>query len=234
MLKLTVDIAEPLQIEEIVNWYLPAIRQSLRGTGFCDYLFTDVNDALHTVERKTVQDLSGRVDDLEGQLSRACSTAQYVYLIVEGVMTPADLGKNTMLWQQKRDGTLFFPGRLANHPYKYYLGFLLRLEQAGIPVIATADMGGTAEVLVEMVKLANDPNPSRLFQRYIRRKTIPQKDQQVQTLVNLGLGEQKAQALIKRFGTAWAVLNAPKFDFTSVPDVGIGTYQRLYNLLGRG
>lgn len=223
MISLVVDTFEPAEVKEEVKASIPISVVTLAKTGFCDYLWTGYDGHLITAERKEVHDLAGRVDDLEVQLKNAIKAVGdkgEVILIVEGLMIP--VGNATMLYKQKRDGTIFFQDRIANRPYAYYMSFIYALDKLGVSTYWTGSMQGTASALVSFVKESNKPEFTT-FNRYIKAKPkMAVLNPQVEGLMNLchGIGASRAQALIKQFGTVWGVLSADESELVQVDGIG--------------
>jgi ERCC4-type nuclease len=222
--------SSPAELRRELKSMIDVTELHLGGTGWLDYLWYDAEGNAITYERKTVSDLSGRVDDLEKQLKNALLKADHVGLIIEGVHEATKDGK---LRAFKKVKSIYVPNRIYYRPYAYYAGFLLRLQEAGIPVIYTANARTTAHWLAEAVKLSNRPN-SGLFVRYIKRQVhVESQDPQVQALTNLGLGEKTAQVLIERFGSIWKLLNARDETILKVDGVGQKTLLKIKELVGK-
>ena len=222
--------SSPKELRDELKAQIDTTELHLGGTGYLDYLWYGHDGMSFTYERKTVSDLSGRVDDLEKQLRNALNVADRVGLIIEGIHEPKD-GKTRMY--KKKQG-IFIPTRGAFYPYAYYAGFLWRLSEAGIPVFYTATAKTTAHFLAEAVKLSNRPE-SKVFSRYIKRKVdVKEQTPQVQNLVNLGIGEKTAALLIERFGTIWNVLNVSHdSELLAVDGIGKRTVEKLKELVGK-
>ena len=76
------QLSSPQIIVEEVKAQIPVTVCNLTNTGYLDYLWYAYDNHSVTLERKTVQDFSGRVDDTERQLKRALGTADEVGLII--------------------------------------------------------------------------------------------------------------------------------------------------------
>jgi len=225
------DIFEPPQIKEDLEKSMLVTVAALEPLGLCDYLWFAHDNHKITVERKEVHDFAHRIDDLERQLKTALDHADEVILLIEGVLEPID--NSTILYKQKKDGTLFYRDRVSNYPYSYFMGFLWQLDKLGISTFYTASMKGTASALTEFVKKSNDPEFTT-FKRYLReRPDIPELDPQINTLIQLHVGEMRATALIKRFGTVWNVFHASNKELLEVEGIGQKTIDNLFARIGR-
>lgn len=224
------QLSSPVSMIEAIKAQVDVTVSVLTNTGFCDYVWWDLNGRSITMERKTVQDLSGRVDDLERQLKKALKVADLVILLIEGIMSP--LGGATCLYNLKNDGNIYYRARTIARPYQYYMGFLFRLWQLGIPVIFTSCKDATVETIVELVRVSNKPNT--IFERYIKNKpVVGVQNEQVYKLMGLGLGEKRAVALIDRFKTVWNVLHATPEELATVDGIGLKTAQKLFEGVGK-
>jgi len=220
-MNIVVSVFEPEEIKERLKQSLSVTVTSLEGAGYCDYLWWAHDGHPITVERKSVQDFSNRVDALELQLKKALKTVGEtgeVIFLQEGVMDCVD--NSAMLYRQKTDGSIFYRTRIASRPYKYFQGFIYRIQKLGVDYHNTASIKGTVASLVEFVH-ASQKEEYTTFSRYIRtRNKIKQLNPDVQMLYEMGVGIHKAEALITKFHNVWGVLNASKKDLLSVEGVG--------------
>jgi len=227
------DQHEPSTIRLGLQEIMPVTVTSLEPIGLLDYFWTAFDNHTITLERKEVHDFAGRVSDLELQLKKCIEEkmADEILLLIEGIMEPVD--GSTILYRKKMDGSIYYRDRLAGFPYKYYMGFIYRLDKLGITTFWTASEKGTIEALTEFVKCSNDATFTT-FNRYIRTKPdIPTLDPQVNTLIQLGLGEMRSKNLIKVFGTSWKVLHAKRKELLAVDGIGEKTINILFKKLGR-
>jgi len=226
----------PIEVIEEVKHSILVTEAILGRTGLLDSLWSAFDAHPITLERKEVHDFACRVDDLELQLKKAIQTIGdkgEVLLLIEGIMEPVD--GSTVLYRQKKDGSLFFRERVINRPYAYYMGFLWRLDKLGVSTFWTASQRGTAAALVEFVRCSNKPEFTT-FQRYIKQKpAIKNLNPQVERLMGLspGLGVVRAQALIQTFGTVWQVINAQEEELLKVKGMGEVTIKNLLDGIGR-
>lgn len=233
MTVILIDKFEPPECDEILAQHCATSRAGL-APNFLDYVGFFPDGRKIAIERKHVTDLAGRVDALEKQLKRAMTKVAYVVLIVEGVMKPIDNGRDTLLYREKKDGTIFYSTRTAGKPYSYYIGFIYRLAEAGIPTLWTANLEGTMAAVAEIVKLANKQEPSGLFKRIIRtRQTLQSTDVQVETLVQIGFGEKTAQLLLQPYKTVWELIHRSDTELLQIKGVGAETVKRLKERIGK-
>ena len=75
------------------------------------------------------------------------------------------------------------------------------------------------------------------LRRYIKPRVNPKAfDPAVLTLMGIEgvqLGEVRAKALIKQFGSVWEVVNAPLSELVSVEGIGPGLASKLLEVIGR-
>jgi ERCC4-type nuclease len=217
-------------IEEIRN-QMPVTVTTLTTTGYCDFLWWGSDGKQFTLERKTVHDLSGRLDDLEKQLKKAMGVADEVILLIEGLMSPIE--HSTMLYRRKKDGSAYYQDRVATRPYQAYMGFIFRLDRLGISTVFTSCPKGTAHTIVEMVRICNKPE-TQMFKRYIRSKpVIAPQNPQVMKLMGLGVGQKRAEALIDKYKTVWKVVNSSPDELATVDGIGSKIATDLLQGIGR-
>ena len=230
---IVVDQFEPSLIRLGLKETMPTTVTSLEPLGLLDYFWTAHDNHTITLERKEVHDLAHRVNDLELQLRKAIESkvADEILLLIEGIMEPVD--GSTVLYRKKRDGSIYYRERVVNYPYSYYMGFIYRLDKLGISTFWTASEKGTVAALTEFVACSNKAEFTT-FNRYIRtRPDIPTLNPQVNTLVQLGLGEMRSKNLIERYGTAWKVLHTKKEELLEVDGIGEKTIEFMFRKLGR-
>ena len=234
-LPLLIDVFEP--ISDIV----PLLKQSisvevdnLNSRGFADY-FLNAFD-LHTIqfERKQNGELLGDMDGVENQLKKQYSMADESYLIIEGFIIPSPKGcialkpsKNLKFFIAEREYRVNYAGLVA---WKY------QLDKAGITVVETPHLAGTASLLVAIYKSAQESEHSTL-RRYIKEKIyIPGENPYIKSLMGIvgaNLGEKRATALIDAFGTMWRVLLAEEEELCQVEGIGRGVARSLLKAVGR-
>lgn len=225
------QLSSPSSLVEEIKQQLPVTLTTLTNTGFCDYMWWSWDNKIFTVERKTVEDLSGRLDDLENQLRKAIQVADEVILLIEGVMSPVD--HSTVLYKLKKDGSIYYRDRIAQRPYQSYMGFIFMLDRLGISTIFTSCPKGTAHAIVELVRITNKQETT-MFQRYIRTKpAIQPQNPQIIKLMGLGLGQKRATALINKYHSVWKVLNTPPKELAKIEGIGIKTATDLLEGIGK-
>ena len=232
MLSIVMDkFGFPPEVIEQVGYSIPVTPAVLGGTGWLDSFWTAHDNHTITLERKTVSDLSGRVDELETQLKNALAKADEVMLLIEGIMDCIE--NSTILYRQSQKNGMFYRDRIINRPLQYYLGFIYRLDKLGVATFWTPSMRATAAAVVEFVKASNKPE-FRTFRRYIRVKPkIPQPNPVVQKLMGLGLGEKAATSLAGQFGSVWNVLHASPQELQRIDGIGTKTVDKLFKEVGR-
>tara|TARA_Y100000310_G_scaffold16579_1_gene16516 strand:+ start:4428 stop:5129 length:702 start_codon:yes stop_codon:yes gene_type:complete len=232
MLNIVMDrFGFPPEVIERVKQSIPVTETVLGGTGWLDSFWTAHDNHSVTLERKTVSDLSNRVDELETQLKNALVRADEVLLLIEGIMDCIE--NSTILYKQSQRNGMFYRDRIVNRPLQYYLGFVYRLDKLGVTTFWTPSKKATATAVVEFVKASNKPEFST-FRRYIRPKPkIPQPDIVVQRLMGLGLGEKVAIALAGKFGSVWNVLHASPQELQHIDGVGTKTVDKLFKEIGK-
>lgn len=210
-LQVTIDDREPFSLEE-----------EFRKTGnmiICrqrmivgDYLLD--NDLL--VERKTIPDFCHSIKD--GRLFNqakllAMSPVPAVYILE---------GKN----RQFKDTDF---SRQAIQSILISLSLSFRL-----PIIKTRDFQESVQVMLQCFKqLTKDRlDDQRFFPKSLRRKNPPLHVQKVQILEGFpGVGVDRADRLLTKFGSLHAVFTAEKEELLNVPGLGEKTVDRFIKIL---
>lgn len=226
------DRSEPLEIVEELQKFTSVEVASSNRQGFLDYTWWDFENHPDTIERKEVHDLSNRVNDLERQLLTALELMKkfngHVGLLIEGIMEPIE--NSTVLYRQKKSGTIFYQSRLINRPYSYYSRFLIRLWTKGIPVFHTCSKKETAYFLADLAKTrSKDPESSHIFKKvYVEAMDRPQ----LKVLVAMGYSQRVAQELLDSFGTVKKVIQQPREKLLEVKGIGEATLHKVNTALG--
>ena len=207
-LPLIVDSFEPTKdIIPLLQQSIPVTIYDLNLDGYADYFWT-AND-LHTIqaERKQNGELLADMDHVEVQLRKQYDKAEENLLIIEGFIIQSPQGCLTL--KRSRDGRFFYTDREYRSRYGELLSWLYQLDKSGITVYFTPDLQGTASLLVALYNNSQKEEHTTL-NRYLKPKIyLAEHNPQVINLMYLqgaNLGEERAKALIERFGTLWGVL----------------------------
>jgi ERCC4-type nuclease len=238
---LLVDVFEPEDIFQLLAQSVDVQRQNLVQAGFADYLWFSCDGHRCQVERKQWGEILSNPDHVEEQLRREMVTTEETVLLVEGVAEATRWGMDVYT---KSPGKSYF--RLQHsygtpkHPqsglYHRIQSWFWQLDKAGISVYRTCHSRDTASALVAWYKSSQKQEHTTL-QRYIKVRANPKAyDARVLTLMGIekaGLGEVKAKALIAKFGSVYAVLNAPLEELVEVDGIGKGIAMKLIEAVGR-
>ncbi len=237
-----IDVFEPIQIELLIAQTTEVSKLSLNSQGFADYLFYAVDGHRIQVERKQTDEVLGGMDHVEEQLSREMDNGvEETILLIEGVCEPvAGLKIATQTWRRAKNKNILVPGRVYNVSYVGLQAWKSQLDKAGVTIVETFDYTATAMTLVALYQNAQKVEHKTL-RRYIKdRIYIESKNPHIHNLMAIkggGIGEEKAKALIERYGTFWYTINQRVEDLaeTVVGDkrLGVKSAQRLLKTLGR-
>lgn len=208
------DVFEPVEIEHLIAQSVPVVRTSLNHSagGFADYLFYSCDGHRIQVERKQIDEILGGIDSVEEQLGRELSNGvEETLLLIEGVCEPAlGLKVATTTWHKARGKNIMVPGRTYNVSYTGLQAWKSQLDKAGITIVETFDYTATAMTLVALYQNAQKEE-HRTLRRYIKEHIYVQgSNPHILNLMQIkggGIGEEKAKALIDRYGTFWYVIN---------------------------
>jgi len=182
------------------------------------------------------------MDTVEEQLQRELQNeVEETILLVEGVCEPIfGLKIATQTWHRARDKNILIPGRVYNCSYTGYKAWQNQLDKAGVTVVETFDYTATAMTLVALYQNSQKEEHQTL-RRYIKdRIYIESKNPHVLSLMGLkgaGLGEERAKAIINRYGSFWYALNQEPEDLAETlvgeKRLGMKVVEKLFNAIGR-
>ena len=239
------DVFEPEQIENLIAQSVPVSRMSLNHgpQGIADYMWFAVDGHRIQVERKQVDEILSGMDHVEEQLGRELQNGiEETILLIEGVCEPiAGLKMATQTWHQNKGAKkVMVPGRAYNVSYTGLQAWKSQLDKAGITIVETYDYTATAMTLVALYQNSQKLEHKTL-RRYIKERIyVEGMNPHILNLMSVkggGIGEEKAKALIDRYGTFWYVINQSVEDIAETlvggKRIGIKTVERLFKALGR-
>ena len=241
-MSILVDTYEPIEVEHLISQSVPVARTTLNTNGYADYLFYGFDGHRIQVERKQIDEVLGGIDDVEEQLGREINNGvEETILLIEGFCEPiAGLKVATQAWHKHKN--IMTPGRAYNTSYTGFQAWLNQLDKCGITVVRTFDYMATAMTLVALYQNAQKEE-HRTLKRYIKPHiTCTSNNPHILNLMSVkggGIGEERAKALIDRFGTFWYTVNQSVEELanTKVGEegkrLGEKTAERLLKALGR-
>jgi len=239
-----VDQFEPVGIETMIQQSVPTTRGSFNSHGLPDYHWIAVDGHRIGVSRKQASELLGGLDDAEEQLRRDMLLVDEMYLLNEGIFSGALYNKKpgTQIWYLSKDGKFLIPGHKFGTSIASFYAWIYQLDKAGITYLPTFDWTETAQALVTMYNNSLKPEHTTL-QRYIKQKITPKPwNHHIETLMGIkgdaregkvNLGEEKASALIAKFGSVWYVLLQEPEELAQVEGIGLITARKLLKAIGR-
>jgi len=242
---LWIDHFEPDEMEGMLAQSLPVIKAPINSEGQGDYFWVDPKDNRRQWERKQVAEALGDLDKVEEQLNRELATCEELTLVVEGVMLPTPDG--IQIFRLAASKTLFHQavhippadrrGKI-NHPqpglWTRWQGVRRGLIAAGIEVIETPNLEGTAAALVSAVK-ASFKEEHTTLRRYLRPHIPPfHTNEHIDNLARLkgtGVGPELAAKLIDKYHTFYDAVTATPSGIAQV--IGSKRAQNFLEALGR-
>lgn len=241
-MSILLDIFEPVEVEALIKQSVPATRLPLNSKGFADYLFYGFDGHRIQVERKQTDEVLGGMDSVEEQLRRELSNGvEETILLIEGVCEPVmGLKIATQTWRRAKEKNILVPGRVYNTSYTGLQAWKGQLDKAGVTIVETFDYTATAMTLVALFQNAQKEEHKTL-RRYIKdRIYIEGYNPHVYNLMAIkgaNIGEEKAKALIERYGTFWYTINQDAEDLAETmvgnKRLGLTTAKRLLKSIGR-
>lgn len=167
----------------------------------------------YAIERKEMHDFLRSVYDgrLFEQAERLCEAYEHAVLIVEGDVRRVLAGlQNPMV----------FWGALAK----------IASDHA-VSVVFTPDAWGTAMFIHSLARKLQEERGGRVVARH-KPKAYSLKQLQLMAVQSLpGVGPERAEALLKRFGSVRRVFQASKPELLSVRGLGVKTVKRIIEFL---
>lgn len=216
---------------------------TLNIQGQADYLWVDGEGHIRQWERKQIGEILSDMDAVEEQLNREMRTSEELTLSIEGVWMPTADG--IQIYNVTAGNKFWRPG------FKYdrrpgltskLMSWIWSLQHVvGIEVITTPHLDATAHAIAAAFRQSyKKPEEHTTMRRYLREHIAPfSPNPHVENFIRLvgagkrgtGIGPERAQKLIERFGTFWNAINQPK----AVLEIWIGksATENLFTAIGR-
>ncbi|KKM03935.1 hypothetical protein LCGC14_1769370 [marine sediment metagenome] len=248
------DIYEPEELVKLLEQSVPTTRMPLNQTKRSDYYFGGEDGKSRQFSRKQAGELLGNLNEAESQLRDYYNQADENYQIIEGIISPVPITKRprnieAISIRRQAHPSQLFAYKIADNGYIFnehaynisssmLYAWLFRLEEAGVHTFYTVNLVDTARLLVAIYKNCQKPPDSHdTLNRYIKpRIVVDTQDPHIFTLMGIAgadLGEVRASALIKRFGTAFSVFMATVDELRDVEGMGKKTAEKLLTAIGR-
>ncbi len=230
-----IDVHEPVLMKSLLA-QVGFQQYDLNGAGWADYYWENAEGRVRHVERKTWGELSD-LDAVEEQLHRHLTKNPEASLtwLLEGVATPSDHGFTTYKEAHSRGNALFVANSSQHRPLKLIFSWLYGIGKF-VEVVQTSSLLATATFLTAMYQSDQKAaSEHTTLQRYYKQVTW-HPNPQVSKLMSVGdgIGSVRAEALIRKFGTLWGVLEADPVEIARVPGIGLATAKKLLQRVGRG
>jgi len=241
-MSILLDNMEPVEIENLIKQSIDVTRMGLNSKGFADYLWFACDGHRIQVERKQIYEVLGGIDEVEEQLQRELQNGvEETILLIEGICEPVfGLKLATQTWRRAKDKNILIPSRTYNCSYTGYKAWQNQLDKAGVTIVETFDYTATAMTLVAFYQNSQEEKHKTL-RRYIKNRIqIENKNPHVLTLMGIkggGIGEERAKAIIDRYGTFWYAIQQPAEELAETlvgeKRLGMATVRKLFNAIGR-
>lgn len=239
-----VDEHEPLEIVRLLEPTLDVDLKSLNANGWADYKYTGEEcfchgSTIYNVERKTWDDLSNGIESVEEQLGNQMRLHPDVHstLIIEGVAEPAIRG---ILVYRKMPGQNAFRSGLRGNRTQAFKSVRAWLRQVKkywdvVFTYSMADTAVTVQAMYEADQKEEDQHSTfkRVFKDYSYRAN-PQVQRVLGASGEVRFGPVQAEAVVKKFGTAWRAFKAEPEEWMQIPGIGEITARQYLRGLGRG
>lgn len=235
MSDMLVDVHEPDDAVPLLSQSIEAEKESINQKGFADYLWQG-SEGKEQTERKTWGEILADMDSVEDQLRREVQAHPEVRtnLVIEGVATPDVQGSTIWTMSKARTRQVLYPGKGHRTSMSKAYAWVVQVNKF-IPVYFTPTFHATTVFLVAMYKGSQKENHDT-FQRHLRSMDW-HPNPQVLALMNMsrtaGIGSKRAQALIRRFGTVWNVLNQLPSTLATADNMGETVARKLLRGIGR-
>ena len=200
---------------------------SLNNNGWADYRWPLPDDTFKHCERKTWGELLANTDKVEEQLYRHLTKQPQSPLVfmLEGMAVSGEL--RTQLLSSTKSG-IYVRSKGSSIRLKRIYSWLYQIGKY-CEVVCTSGLEESATMLVAMYE-SDQKTEHSVLNRYIKQVTF-NPNPQVTTLMGAssGIGEARAESLIKHSSTAWNVWSA---GWHGIP--AINTWEELTKIEGLG
>lgn len=258
-----IDIAEPDDLEQLIQQAVSTTRMSLNQSKRADYYFGGADSKTYQFCRVQINELLSDIDSQEHELVRYYNNADQNGLIIEGIASPVaiQLGRSlkslgtTVKFGKKHlaqlpyatftypiaDNGFSYDNKMYQHSKSKLTAWRWRLEMCGIIVIDTTNYIDTAMTLVAIYQNCQKPDEEHsTLNRYFRpRIHLQEPNPFVSAMMAVGrayeldIGEEKAKSIAKRFGSMIDVVECEVSDLTKCAGIGKATAEKILRALGR-
>lgn len=233
------DIHEPMLIQQIIaESGIPVTRENLNGNGYADYKWNDLQGNVIQWERKKAAEVIGghSRERATNQLLNQLILGGRTGLIVEGLWAPSKRGVGILSYLHPNWRVLTKKVDLST-PYTTLLGWFASLIAQGIPIMITVDETHSAYFISSIYRKTFRDSSTLFEHTYIPE--IRKKNTSVATLLGvtkanpqLRIGEDKAEAIIKEFGSIYNICQHTAAEIATVQGIGKSTAEKLLEVLG--
>lgn len=238
-----IDTNEPKNVFTYLKPVLDNITiQPLNSEGYADYRWRACDGTrIIQVERKTWGELLADTDKVEEQLHRHLSKHPSVELVflLEGLVERNSNG-GTRVLNKQRNGFVT-KGREYRTNLTGIYSWLYEIEKY-CHVMQTPSLEESITALAALYK-ADQKEHHRTFRRHIKQLEF-HPDPRVTTLMGIssGIGEARAQSLIKKFISPWNIMSAgycehsvvkDKYELATIPGIGRTIVDNMLRGFGR-
>lgn len=256
-------LADLSEDDRILKALAPAIPEGVRkanlnSLGFSDYYFSAVSGTFQ-FSRKQAGEILSDLDVAEQQLAKYYPMADHNVQVVEGIITPMQLGTfpvkvigNAELPSIRGMGSGMFAYKVEVNGFIHggqqyphiqeamWYAWLNRLAQAGIPTYFTMSWFHTANLIAAIYRNEQKPidEHATLNRIIVPRVYIKEHSDLKRALVflshalKLDIGEDRAESIANKYSSIKEVLGASVKELCECPGIGKVTADKLLRKLG--
>ncbi len=206
-----------------------------------DYWWEDVSGKTRGIERQQIGEALADLDELERLINSYLGAVDEVTWLIEGVARNLGSGIAVYRYSSTKDawirqtyGRQKDPFETRSDLWPRYEALKSGLRMAGVNIIETHDMAGSASAIVSLYKYSMREEHTTL-RRYLSYHVPPfSPDIDVENLARLkgcGIGPVKARKLIDQLGTFYHTVTADRKELT--PILGEAGVKKLWETIGR-
>lgn len=250
---MNIDIHEPQLIIDLLTPVrdISVNLHSWNNSGYADYHWYDHAGMLEQVERKQVTEILSNIAKVEDQLRQHITKHPdaILWLLIEGIPEPGDgviTVYNKELCRSNRRGTKgkavyhFVPTWESKIPFERYEGWKTGIERAGIRIVTTNDIYGTARKLAGMEQ--SSKRPGTTLQRHLKPQTPKHYSPHVMNLLAIGQHREAksgidvimAERMVNVFGDFLTICRlSPEILAEAIPGMGMTKAIQFLKSIGR-
>ncbi len=228
------EINEHPEINTLIH--IPHTVQLLNSA---DYAFLDRNTEPTGIERCEIGNLMQKIrsGELESQLVKCGDDYSHIILLTEGVYD--EFGGLVAHFKKSKEGRTYYRNRVENSfQFTEVKALEIRLSELGIETLWSPNFLCSMILVETIYKQRTKPEEEHTLFKKVRAINIPVKTSSnpaVPMLMSLvpRLPEKVAISLIYKYGSIWAILQAPQAELLEMKGFGKSLLDKLYKGVGK-